>query len=136
MVIHFPSLNRLTTHWYTLHAQTFLITDLHAEGFIFVIHRRFQSDPLENPFAQYRHISGGRFLVNLRKVKSSAKILLTWSLIKESINFMEEKIQSKKSISSEFIQKIADQDYELQWVGFAKDSTEVAYTIAGMQQKN
>ena len=79
-----------------MHAQPFLITDLHAEGFIFVIHRRFQSDPLENPFAQYRHISGGRFLVNLREVKSSAKILLTWSLIKENINFMEEKNPKQK----------------------------------------
>ena len=82
----------------TLHAQSCLINDLHAEGFIFVIPRRFQSDPLENRFAQYHLMSGGRFLVSVHEVKSSEKILLIPSLIKENINFWEEKIQSKKPL--------------------------------------
>ena len=55
----------------TLHAQSCLITDLHGEGFIFVIPRRFQSDPLENCFAEYRQKSGGRFLGSLLCIKSS-----------------------------------------------------------------
>ena len=90
---------------------------------------------MENRFAQYRRMSGGRFLVSLHKVKSSEKILLIRSLIKENINFWEEKIQSKKPLSSEFIQKIADLDTELQSVSLDEDSTEVAYTIAGYAAK-
>ena len=60
----------------TLKAQSNLVSELHAEEFTFVISRRFQSDPLEKRFAQYRQMSGGRFLVSLRKVESSEKILL------------------------------------------------------------
>ena len=81
----------------TLKAQSNLIKDLHSEGFKFVIPRRFQSDPLEKRFAQYRQMSGGRFLVSLREVQSSEKILLIRSMIKEDINFWEEDIFKLKS---------------------------------------
>ena len=77
-----------------LHTQSCLITDLYEEGFIFVIPRRFQIDPLENRVAEYRQMSGGRFLVSLREVKSSEKSLLIPSLTKENTNFPEEKFQS------------------------------------------
>ena len=43
---------------------------------------------------------------------------------------MEKKIQSKKPLSSKFIQKIAVLDSELQWVSLDEESTKVAYTIA------
>ena len=59
----------------TLRAQSNLVSELHAEEFTFIIPRRFQSDPLEKRFAQYRQMSG-RFLVSLREVESSEKILL------------------------------------------------------------
>ena len=36
---------------------------------------RFQSDPLERRFGQYRLMSGGRFLVGLREATSSGKVI-------------------------------------------------------------
>ena len=36
---------------------------------------RFQSDPLERRFGQYRLMSGGRFLVGLSDVTHSEKII-------------------------------------------------------------
>ena len=69
----------------------------------FVIPRRFQSDPLEKRFAQYRRMTEGRFLISLREVESSVKILLIRSLIKEDINFWDEDIKIKKSVSQDFL---------------------------------
>ena len=45
-----------------------LIEDLLGEGYDFVLTSRFQSDPLEKRFGQYRQMSGGGFLVGLRHV--------------------------------------------------------------------
>ena len=111
------------------------MSELHAEGFTFVIPRRFQSDPLEKRFAQYRQMSGGRFLVSLRKVESSEKILLIRSLIKEDINVWDEDIQIKKSVTQDFLQHIANKDVELSSVILKEDSEEVAYIISGYATK-
>ena len=73
----------------TLKTQSNLVSELHAEEFTFIIFRRFQSDPFKKRFAQYRQMSGGRFLVSLREVESSEKILLIRSIIKEDINFRQ-----------------------------------------------
>ena len=81
-------------------------------------------------------MSGGRFLVNLREVKSSEKIFLIRYLIKENINFWDEDIQIKKSVSQDFLRHIADKDVELSSVILKKDSEEVAYIIAGYAAKN
>ena len=56
--------------------------------------------------------------------------MLIRSLTKENTNFPEEKFQSKKQLSAEFFQKIADLDSELQLVSLDEDRTKVAYTIA------
>ena len=53
-----------------------------------------QSDPVERRFSQYRQMSGGRFLENLREVLNNERILRCRSLIKENINFWEEDITS------------------------------------------
>ena len=45
------------------------------------------SDPIENRFSKYRFISGGRFLVSLREVQRSEKILIRRSLLKSGIDF-------------------------------------------------
>ena len=50
----------------TLRAQAQLIDDLHDDGYEFVLTARFQSDPQERRFGQYRQMSGGRFLVSLK----------------------------------------------------------------------
>ena len=54
---------------------------------------RFQSDPLERRFSKYRQMSGGRFLVALREVKTSDKILQMKSLVKEGFDFWKMDLQ-------------------------------------------
>ena len=63
-----------------------LIEDLLGEGYDFVLTSRFQSDPLEKRFGQYRQMSSGRFLVGLRDVISSEKIIKIKSLLKEDLD--------------------------------------------------
>ena len=65
----------------TLRAQGRLCSDLFEEGYSFIITAKFQSDPLERRFSQYRQMSGGNFLVSLRKVVSSENTLLCRSLL-------------------------------------------------------
>ena len=60
----------------TLRAQAHLASDLLAEGYQFVLKAKFQSDPVEKRFSQYRQMSGGNFLVSLREVINSENILL------------------------------------------------------------
>ena len=64
----------------TLRGQALLMRELLDEGYEFIFTRRFQSDPLENRFSQYRQISGGRFLTSLREVLSNERILTCRSL--------------------------------------------------------
>ena len=77
----------------TLRCTASLTEDLLSEGYEYVLTSRFQSDPLERRFSQYRQMSGGRFLVGLREVNSSEKILKIGSLLEENINFWEEDLQ-------------------------------------------
>ena len=76
----------------TLRGQACLATDLFREGFDYVIPVKFQSDPLENRFSQYRQMSGGNFLVSLREVMDSENILLCKSLLKANVNFWEDNL--------------------------------------------
>ena len=55
-----------------------------TEAYQYVITARLQSDPVERRFSQYRQMSGGRFLNNLREVLNSKRILRCRSLIKEN----------------------------------------------------
>ena len=62
----------------TLRCHASLIEDLLIkDGYDFVLTARFQSDPLERRYGQYRQMSGGRFLVSLKDVTISEKILTT-----------------------------------------------------------
>ena len=45
----------------TLRAQAELIKELLSDGYLFVMTGRFQYDPIERRFSQYRQMSGGRF---------------------------------------------------------------------------
>ena len=56
---------------------------------------RFQSDPQERRFGQYRQMSGGRFLVSLKDTEVSEKILKIMSLIKEGID-IDESVKEEK----------------------------------------
>ena len=68
--------SELTT---TLHAHAVLI-----DAYQYVITARLQSDPVERRFSQYRQMSGGRFLNNLREVLNSKRILRCRFLIKKN----------------------------------------------------
>ena len=81
-------------------------------------------------------MSGGRFLVSLREMESSEKNLLIRSLIEKDLNFWEEDIQIKKSVTQDFLQHISHQDVELSSVILKEDSKEVATSFLATQQKN
>ena len=66
--------------------------DLFEEGYDFIIPARFQTDPLEDRFSQYRQMSGGNFLISLQEVFQSERTLLFKSLLKESVNIWEKDI--------------------------------------------
>ena len=70
----------------TLRCHAAWIKDLLVEGFDFVMTIWFQSDALERRYGQYRQMSGGRFLVSLKDVNCSEKILKIKSLMKEGID--------------------------------------------------
>ena len=55
-----------------------------TEAYQYVITARLQSYPVERCFSQYKQMSGGRFLDNLRDVLNSKRILRCHSLIKEN----------------------------------------------------
>ena len=74
----------------TLRCPACLIEDLFADGYDFILTARFQSDPLERRFGQYRQMSGGRFLVGLKDTIISEKIIKIKSLLKEGIDIDEE----------------------------------------------
>ena len=63
-----------------------LIEDLLEEGYEFALTSRFQSDPTERRFTRYRQMSGVKFLVGLKDVTSSEKIIKIKSLLKEEID--------------------------------------------------
>ena len=111
----------------TLRAQAHLVDELLEEGYSFVLTGRLQSDPIERRFSQYRQMCGGRFLVILREVLNSERILACRSLIKENINFWEEDLskvvdinhlenikESVESHSTEMFESFLDPDGEQQ----------------------
>ena len=68
-------------------------------------------------------------------MESSKKILLGRSLIKESINFWDEDIQTKKSVTQDILQHIALKNVELSSVILKKNSKEIAKIIADYAAK-
>jgi hypothetical protein len=74
----------------TLRCHASLIEDLLREGYDFVLTSRFQSDPLERRYGQYRQMCGGRFLVSIKDVVTSEKILKIKSLLREGFDINED----------------------------------------------
>ena len=75
-------------------------------------------------------MSGGRFLVSLREVLNSERILSCRSLIKKNINFWEENIDSDAEESLDSINDLFDERADE-----IMDAREVATTILGYCQK-
>ena len=77
--------------------------DLLAEGYNFIMTSRFQSDPLERQFGQYRQMSGGRFLIELKKATSSEKIIKLKTLLKNDIdisNIMDSNVERDENMET------------------------------------
>ena len=77
---------------WTLRSQADLLDELLMDDHKYILTARLQSDPIERRFSQYRQLNGGHFLVSLREVETSEKILLCQTLLKENINFWEEEL--------------------------------------------
>ena len=117
----------------TLRAQSGLIKELLSEGYDFVMTSRLQSDPIERRFSQYRQMSGGRFLVSLREVTNSERIIRSRSLVKADINFWKEDIGSDK-LSLDFsalLALLSEHEIEITESTLDSSSEEVSTTIAG-----
>ena len=81
-------------------------------------------------------MSGGRFLVSLREVMNSERILACRSLIKEDINFWEENISAKVEIDAEKVEEaLESRRNEIMECTLNDPSSEVATSISGYVAK-
>ena len=110
-----------------------LIKDLLAEGYDFVLTSRFQSDRLERRFRQYRQMSGGRFLVGLRDLNSSEKIIKIKSLLKEDLDTDNVKVENVNDdeTTSRLLGHTGIRSCSPEHLSLSDDSREVAVHIAG-----
>ena len=117
----------------TLHAQSGLIKELLSEGYDFVMTSRLHSDPIERRFSQYRQMSGGRFLVSLREVTNSERIIRCRSLVKADINSWKEDLGSDKpSLDfSALLALLSQHEIEITESTLDSSSKEVSTIIAG-----
>ena len=113
----------------TLKCTADLIEDLLQEGFDYVLISRLQSDPLQRRFSKYRQMSGDRFLVALREVFCSEKILQMESLLKENLNLWELDVRPEDDILN-ITENVKFQN-DFQEIDLEDDSKEVANYIAG-----
>ena len=120
----------------TLNSTASLIEDLLSEGYKFVLTSRFQSDPIERRFSRYRQMSGGRFLVGLREVQSSEKILKIKSLLKAGLDFWKLNLTPDKLVESDIDSIISPLLNDVDECHLDENSTEVAVHVAGYITKN
>ena len=108
-----------------------------VEGYDFIMTSRFQSDPLERRFSQYRQMSGGRFLVVLREATSSKKIIKLKTLLKDDIdisNIMDSNVEHDENIET-LLHHVDLSCCSDEMVTFSEDSREVGIYIAGYAVK-
>ena len=116
----------------TLLCHASLIEDLFEEGYEFVLTSRFQSDLIEQQFAQYWQMSRGRFLVGLKDVTSLEKIIKIKSLLKKETdidNNVKDVIDSNENIKH-LLQDIDFMNCSTDNVALSEDSREVSCHIA------
>ena len=96
----------------TLRSQAMLIGELLNEDYDYVLTRR-----LHSRFSKYRSMSWGRFLVSLREVKSSEKILIRRSLLKSGIDFWKCDLgkadEDEKRKFEEFISELVSKEIKI-----------------------
>ena len=118
---------------WTLRSQALLFTELlDINKYEYVIPRRLQSDPIENRFSQYRQMSGGRFLVSLREVNSSERILVSRSLLKAGINIWEDEEESAtEELQGDYLQELQLREDEIISLSLSESARDVAEVVAG-----
>ena len=120
----------------TLRCTANLIEELLADGFRYVLTARFQTDPLERRFSRYRQMSGGRFLVGLREVETTEKIIKITQLLKEDLNFWElEKCEESNEETDVFKKDLESMKDEISNCELQDEGRQVAATIAGYAVK-
>ena len=121
----------------TLLCLVVLIEDLLGEGYDFVLKSRFESDFLERWFGQYRRMSGERFLVGLRDVTSSEKIIKSKSLLKEYLEIDNIKVDNTNDdeTTSRLLSHISIVSFSPEHHSLPDDSREVAVHIPGCSAK-
>ena len=119
---------------WTLRSQASLMKELFmSQGFKYILTVRLQSDPIERRFSQYRQLNGGHFLVSLREVSSSEKILLLRTLLKDNINFWEEDLDETKSkdYTKELKEDLDAMNVAIQESTLISESAEVVPVVSG-----
>ena len=122
----------------TLRCHASLIEDLLNSGsYEFICTAKFQSDPIERRFSQYRQMSGGRFLVALKEVNSSEKILKIKALLKSNCDLeatMSTQTSEDRKLALEDInQKISATDINA--LTLSNSTREVSDLVAGYVAK-
>ena len=74
-------------------------------------------------------MSGGRFLVSLREVLGTERILTYRSLLKQNINFWQENLKPIQK-NDKILNILAQHESEMNKLFLSPDSKEVAYTIS------
>ena len=122
----------------TLRCTASLIEDLLNDGFSYVLTARFQSDPLELRYSKYRQMNGGRFLVGLREVETSERVLSVTSLLKEDIYVWKEDVNPDNDFATEitlFEKTLEMMQSDIESCMLGNDGIEVAAVIAGFVAK-
>ena len=116
-----------------LRCQASLIEDLLSEGYSFVLTSRFQTDPLEKRYSQYRQMSGGRFLVSAKDVAHSENILKIKTLVREGFDLNESlKINHDNSdATSNLLKAVECQIHDEDSLQLEENSRDVSDYIAG-----
>ena len=94
--------------------QASLIEDLLCDSFKFVLTARFQRDTTERRFDQYRQMSRGTFLVGLKDIIWSERILKIKSLVKKNIDIKDDiKVtENEDAIQEELFDNIIEIGFE------------------------
>ena len=116
-----------------------LIDELLNDDYDYILTAWLQSDPVEPRFSQYCQMSGGSFLISLREVRNTERILSCRSLIKNDINFWKEDLQQPECNEDESYEIIGEmlRDWieEISESVLDDDSSEVAISISGYMAK-
>ena len=126
-------LTKQTSHAFvtTLRSHAMLMRELLNEGYQYVMTRRLQSDPIENRFSQYRQMSGGRFLVSLREVLTSERILACRSLLKEGIDIWSHKEEEDAEEVQNFLISLEVHEDDIIDAYLSDETAEVSDLVSG-----